>query len=184
MRRPSVAEGTNFILERTPTPLGEVVLVSDPDGALRLFYWEDPTHRWKAALTQRYGNVALIEKKNPFGHAKVLKAYFAGDIAAVDALKVAFAGTPFQLKVWNALRKIAGGTTTSYGALAKKIGKPDAVRAVGLANGSNPISIVIPCHRVVNKDGKLGGYGGGLWRKQHLLALEKHALTSRRELET
>lgn len=167
-----MAEGTTFILERTPTPLGEAVLVSDPEGTLRLFYWEDPTHRWKAALRQRYGDVALTERKNVFGHAKVLKAYFNGDIAAVDALKVAFAGTPFQLKVWNALRKIAGGTTTSYGALAKKIGNAEAVRAVGLANGQNPISLIVPCHRVIGSNGSLTGYGGGLERKRWLLEHE------------
>jgi methylated-DNA-[protein]-cysteine S-methyltransferase len=167
-----VAEEAAFILERTPTPLGEAVLVSDPEGALRLFYWEDHTHRWKAALKQRYGDVVLTEKKNAFGHAKVLKAYFDGDIAAVDALKVAFAGTPFQLKVWNALRRIAGGTTTSYGALAKKIGKPNAVRAVGLANGQNPVGLIVPCHRVIGSDGSLTGYGGGLERKRWLLEHE------------
>jgi len=167
-----VAEAQAFILERVPTPLGEAVLVSDPEGALRLFYWEDPTHRWKPALRQRYGDVTLTEKKNAFGHATVLKRYFDGDIAAVDALKVAFAGTPFQLKVWNALRRIVAGTTTSYGALAKKIGKPDAVRAVGLANGQNPISLIVPCHRVVGSNGSLTGYGGGLERKRWLLEHE------------
>ena len=167
-----MAEDAAFILERTPTPLGEAVLVSDPEGALRLFYWEDPAHRWKAALKQRYGDVVLSEKKNAFGHAKVLKAYFGGDIAAVDALKVVFAGTPFQLKVWNALRRIAGGTTTSYGALAKKIGKPNAVRAVGLANGQNPVGLIVPCHRVIGSNGSLTGYGGGLERKRWLLEHE------------
>jgi methylated-DNA-[protein]-cysteine S-methyltransferase len=158
-----------FILERTSTPLGEGIFVSDQDGALRLFYWEDPPHRWKAALRQRYGEVTLKEKKNIFGHAKALKNYFDGDIAAVDEMKVAFAGTPFQKKVWNALRKIPGGATTSYGALAKKIGKPDAVRAAGLANGQNPVSLVVPCHRVIGRNGALTGYGGGLPRKRWLL---------------
>ena len=164
-----MAEDVAFILERMPTPLGEAVLVSDPEGALRLFYWEDPTQRWKAALRQRYGDVTLAEKKNAFGHGKTLTAYFDGDIAAVDSMRVVFAGTPFQIKVWNALRGIAGGTTTSYAALAKKIGKPDAVRAVGLANGQNPISLIVPCHRVVGSNGSLTGYGGGLERKRWLL---------------
>ncbi|MEI9931921.1 MAG: methylated-DNA--[protein]-cysteine S-methyltransferase [Rhizomicrobium sp.] len=164
-----MADVREFILERTQTPLGEGVLISDLGGALRLFYWDDPTHRWKTALRQRYGEVTLKEKKNAFGHAKALKKYFDGDIAAVDEIDVAFEGTPFQKKVWNALRKISGGTTTSYGALAKKIGKPDAVRAVGLANGQNPISLIVPCHRVIGSNGSLTGYGGGLPRKRWLL---------------
>ncbi|HTT99606.1 MAG TPA: methylated-DNA--[protein]-cysteine S-methyltransferase [Rhizomicrobium sp.] len=164
-----MADAEEFIVERTATPLGEGVLISDQEGALRLFYWEDPTHRWEAALRRRYGKVMLKERKNAFGHAKALKKYFDGDIAAVDEMNVAFNGTPFQNKVWNALRKISGGTTTSYGALAKKIGKPDAVRAVGLANGQNPISLIVPCHRVIGSNGALTGYGGGLPRKRWLL---------------
>jgi len=164
-----MAEVHEFILERTQTPLGEGVLISDQDGALRLFYWDDPTHRWKPALRQRYGEVALKEKKNAFPHATALRKYFDGDIGAIDEINVAFNGTPFQNKVWNALRKIPGGTTTSYGALAKKIGKPDAVRAVGLANGQNPISLIVPCHRVIGSNGSLTGYGGGLPRKRWLL---------------
>ena len=164
-----MADAEEFLIERTPTPLGEGVLISDREGALRLFYWEDETHRWKAALRQRYGDVTLKEKKGKSDHAKALKCYFDGDIAAVDTLYVAFNGTPFQNKVWNALRKISGGTTTSYGALAKKIGKPDAVRAVGLANGQNPISLIVPCHRVIGSNGSLTGYGGGLPRKRWLL---------------
>jgi methylated-DNA-[protein]-cysteine S-methyltransferase len=111
----------------------------------------------------------LKEKKGKSDHAKALKRYFDGDIAAVDGVAVAFNGTPFQNKVWNALRKISGGTTTSYGALAKKIGKPEAVRAVGLANGQNPISLIVPCHRVIGSNGSLTGYGGGLPRKRWLL---------------
>lgn len=166
----------DFLIERVPTPLGEAVIVCDKEGALRLFYWDDPGHRWKKALLQRYGEVTLAEKKNAFGHAKTLKAYFDGDIGVLDTMAVAFNGSPFQNKVWNALRRIPGGITTSYGALARKIGKPDAVRAVGLANGQNPISLVVPCHRVIGKDGSLTGYGGGLPRKRWLLDHEaRHA---------
>jgi methylated-DNA-[protein]-cysteine S-methyltransferase len=180
-----MADTQAFILERAPTPLGEGVLVSDRQGALRLFYWEDPSHRWKAALRQRYGDVALEERKNASGHAKALKNYFDGDIAAIDGMKVVFAGTSFQLRVWNALRRIAGGTTTSYGALARKIGKPDAVRAVGLANGQNPVSLVVPCHRVIGSDGSLTGYGGGLARKRWLLEHEaRHAGAGQFQLES
>ncbi|HVU19142.1 MAG TPA: methylated-DNA--[protein]-cysteine S-methyltransferase [Rhizomicrobium sp.] len=167
-----MAETRAFILERAQTPLGEGILVSDQEGALRLFYWDDPTRRWMATLRQRYGDVTLKEKKKAFGHARALEKYFDGDIAAVDEIDVAFEGTPFQQKVWNALRKLPAGATASYGALAKKIGKPDAVRAVGLANGQNPISLIVPCHRVIGSNGSLTGYGGGLPRKRWLLEHE------------
>ena len=167
-----MADAQQFFIDRTTTPIGEGVIVSDADGAIRLFYWDDPTHRWKHALLGRYGEVTLKEKKGAFGHAKALRNYFDGEVAVLDTMPVAFAGTPFQLKVWNTLRKISGGTTTSYGALAKKIGKPDAVRAVGLANGRNPVALIVPCHRVIGSDGSLTGYGGGLPRKRWLLEHE------------
>lgn len=171
-----MAEAVQFLIDRTPTPLGEAVIVSDEHGALRLFYWDDPGHRWKAALLGRYGEVTLREKRGAFGHSKALRDYFEGDISILDAMKVTFAGTPFQKKVWNALRRIPGGTTTSYGALAKKIGEPKAVRAVGLANGQNPVGLIVPCHRVIGSDGSLTGYGGGLPRKRWLLEHEaRHA---------
>jgi methylated-DNA-[protein]-cysteine S-methyltransferase len=166
----------SFILQRVPTPLDEAVLVCDAQGVLRLMYWDDPTHRWEAALRHRYGDVALVERKGLFGHAKAFADYFDGDIAVIDRLEVAFAGTPFQLEVWNALRDIQGGTTTSYAALATTIGKPSAVRAVGHANGQNPVSLVVPCHRVVGSNGSLTGYGGSLPRKRWLLEHEaRHA---------
>jgi methylated-DNA-[protein]-cysteine S-methyltransferase len=168
--------GESFIIERLDTPLGEAMLIADGDGALRWFEWDDPAHRWEKAYRRRYPGVALVEKKNPFGHAKALRDYFDGDIFAVDRLDVAFAGTPFQLKVWNALRAIRGGETTTYAALAGRIGNPAAVRAVGLANGQNPISLVVPCHRVIGSNGTLTGYGGGLPRKSWLLDHEaRHA---------
>jgi methylated-DNA-[protein]-cysteine S-methyltransferase len=164
-----MAEAQQFFIDRTKTPIGEGVIISDADGAIRLFYWDDPAHRWKRALLGRYGDMTLKEKKGTFGHARTLRNYFDGDIAVLDTMPVALAGTPFQLKVWNALRKISGGVTTSYGALAKKIGKPDAVRAVGLANGQNPVALIVPCHRVIGSNGSLTGYGGGLPRKRWLL---------------
>jgi methylated-DNA-[protein]-cysteine S-methyltransferase len=161
-----------FFTDRLTTPIGEAVIVVDEDGALRLHYWDDPAHRWKKALLERYGEVTLTAKRDPFGHTSALRAYMDGDITAIDELAVAFVGTPFQMKVWNALRAIPGGTTTSYGALAKKIGEPKAVRAVGLANGANPIGVIVPCHRVIGSDGSLTGYGGGLPRKRWLLEHE------------
>ena len=104
-----------------------------------------------------------------------LKAYFAGELENFD-LPLSPQGTPFQQRVWGELQKIPYGDTISYGELARRIGNPKASRAVGLANGSNPISIVIPCHRVIGANGKLTGYGGGLPIKEKLLALEKRQL--------
>jgi methylated-DNA-[protein]-cysteine S-methyltransferase len=101
-----------------------------------------------------------------------LGEYFAGNRNTFD-LPLAAVGTPFQRRVWDALRKIPYGETISYGELARRVGQPTAARAVGLANGKNPISIVVPCHRVIGSSGKLIGYGGGLGRKQTLLALER-----------
>lgn len=104
-----------------------------------------------------------------------LRAYFSGELEAFD-LKLAPKGTPFQLNVWKLLCDIPYGQTISYGELARRAGNPNASRAVGLANGSNPISIVVPCHRVIGSNGKLTGYGGGLPNKEKLLALERHQL--------
>jgi methylated-DNA-[protein]-cysteine S-methyltransferase len=101
-----------------------------------------------------------------------LRRYFDGELDALDDIAVDPAGTPFQLRVWTALRDVRAGTTTSYSALARHIGTPNAVRAVGAANGANPIPIIIPCHRVIGADGRLVGYGGGLDRKRWLLAHE------------
>ena len=104
--------------------------------------------------------------------ARMLKRYFDGDVHAIDDVAVELNGTAFQKDVWNALRRIPAGTTISYATLAKRIGQRSAVRAVGAANGANPVAIVVPCHRVIGSDGSLTGYGGGLDRKRWLLALE------------
>jgi methylated-DNA-[protein]-cysteine S-methyltransferase len=101
-----------------------------------------------------------------------LKAYFDGNLKQFS-LPVEPDGTPFQKGVWHALQKVKFGATTSYGAIAQSIGNPKSVRAVGAANGSNPIAIVIPCHRIIGSNGKLTGYGGGLWRKEWLLSHEQ-----------
>lgn len=106
---------------------------------------------------------------------RMLEAYFAGDLTAIDALDVDPAGTEFQRQVWAELRRIPAGATISYKELAARIGRPSATRAVGLANGANPVAIVIPCHRVIGANGALTGYGGGLDRKRWLLAHERGA---------
>ena len=104
--------------------------------------------------------------------AAALARYFAGDIPAIDDVAVELNGTRFQKDVWNALRRIPAGSTVSYATLAARIGQRTAVRAVGAANGANPVAIVVPCHRVIGSDGTLTGYGGGLERKQWLLSHE------------
>ncbi|MEI9991327.1 MAG: methylated-DNA--[protein]-cysteine S-methyltransferase [Rhizomicrobium sp.] len=160
-----------LFLDRVETPIGELLLVADAQGALRLLEFGDKPGRWRPAFTRRFGELA--QTRDPSGLSSALARYFDGDLAAVDALATGAAGTPFQRSVWSALRKIPAGTTTSYGALAVLLGKPAATRAVGLANGANPIAIVVPCHRVVGGDGSLTGYGGGLERKRWLLDHER-----------
>jgi methylated-DNA-[protein]-cysteine S-methyltransferase len=124
---------------------------------------------------------ALVRATDPGGLSSALAAYFAGDLAAIDGLPLAEAiGTPFQRAVWGALRAIPCGETRSYGEQARAIGRPSAVRAVGLANGANPICIVVPCHRVIGSTGALVGYGGGVERKRWLLAHERSAAAGER----
>jgi methylated-DNA-[protein]-cysteine S-methyltransferase len=164
-----MAENDTYYYDRITTPIGDVVMVVDRDGAMRILYFDDDDERWRRAFERHYPDAKLAAKRNPSGHATTLRAYFDGDMEALDRIPVVFEGTPFQNKVWKALCRIPIGKTTSYGALAKKIGAPKAMRAVGLANGSNPISLVVPCHRVIGSDGSLTGYGGGLPRKKWLL---------------
>jgi methylated-DNA-[protein]-cysteine S-methyltransferase len=115
--------------------------------------------------------------KEPFAEViRQLQAYFRGELREFD-LPLAMEGTEFQLRVWNALRTIPYGETVSYAQLAERIGNPKAVRAVGLANGSNPIPIIVPCHRVIGSDGSLTGFGGGLSTKKMLLELENKQLS-------
>jgi len=123
-------------------------------------------------LERRFGPVAI--RRDPDGGApgRALRRYFEGDLEALEGVAVDTAGTPFQERVWSRLRKIPPGHTVSYAELARSIGRPSAVRAAAGANGRNPVSLVIPCHRVIASDGKLGGYGGGLERKRWLLTHE------------
>lgn len=117
-----------------------------------------------------------FETEPPREVANQFQAYFAGELYEFD-LPLSPSGTSFQLEVWQALQAIPYGQTISYAELARKIGKPRAMRAVGAANGRNPLPIVIPCHRVIGSNGSLTGYGGGLWRKQWLLEHERRIIT-------
>ncbi len=123
-------------------------------------------------LRVHYGSYTLTSAAEPCTIGRNVQAYFDGDLGVIEDIPVQTGGTVFQREVWKALRLIPSGMTTSYGALAARIGRPKASRAVGLANGSNPVSIVVPCHRVIGANAKLTGYGGGLYRKEWLIAHE------------
>ena len=171
-------------IDRLATPLGPTLLVSDPGGVLLLAHWEESARDWQGELRRSFGDAELVPASEPSPAAIALGAYFQGDLGAVARSEVSFWGSEFQTAVWRALRTIPAGGTWSYGQLAKAIGRPTASRAVGLANGANPIPIVVPCHRVIGGDGSLTGFGGGLWRKRWLLDHEaRYAGTASRQLE-
>jgi O-6-methylguanine DNA methyltransferase len=159
-------------LDVYPSPIGDILLVHDEDGVLRALDFADFEPRMRRLLTRHYGSSETESGAAPAATIQALDAYFAGDHQALDALKTATAGTAFQRRVWAALRTIPRGETLSYSALAERIGSPKAMRAVGLANGANPIAIVVPCHRVIGASGSLTGFGGGLHRKEWLLRHE------------
>jgi methylated-DNA-[protein]-cysteine S-methyltransferase len=168
----------HLLIDRIETPIGELLLVTDGAGKLRAIDWADYEERMLRLLRLHYGKNGfhLEPARNPHGLRDTINCYFAGDIEAIDEIPVQTAGTAFQRSVWSALRKIPSGAPVSYGKLAEQIDRPKAVRAVGLANGSNPIGIVVPCHRVIGANGSLTGYGGGIERKRWLLEHErKHA---------
>lgn len=164
-----------LLIDRIDTPIGELLLAADEAGNLRAVDWADYESRMLRLLRLHYGKDGfhLEPTDDPHGLAKPLNRYFAGDIEAIRDISVQTAGTPFQRSVWNELRKIPSGAVISYGKLAERIARPTAVRAVGLANGANPIGIVVPCHRVLGSNGSLTGYGGGLERKRWLLEHER-----------
>ena len=162
-----------FTLDRIETPIGTMLVVTDDQARLRALDWEDHEARMHRLLRLHYGEGFVLEEaRAPELIRAALVAYFRGDLSAIEALPVATAGTPFQREVWAALRAIPAGETLSYCALAKKIARPAAVRAVGHANGANPIGVVVPCHRVIGADASLTGYAGGVERKRWLLTHE------------
>ena len=167
-----------FQLARIDTPIGAMLAAIDDQDRLRLLDWDDHRERMERLLRRHYRGQAVL-KPGGQDHRLVqrLGDYFAGDIAAIAGIPTACAGTPFQRAVWAALRQIPAGSTWSYADLARHIGRPTAVRAVGLANGANPIGIVVPCHRVIGADGSLNGYAGGVARKRWLLEHEGAAQT-------
>ena len=165
----------DLLLDAFHSPLGPVALASDGRALVALDFCS--ADRMGARLCARFGDgVAIREVADPLGLSARVRAYFAGDLGALAALPVDGGGTAFQQRVWAALREIPAGETRSYSALAARLGMPRASRAVGFANGRNPIAIAVPCHRVVGADGSLGGYAGGIERKRWLLAHERAAL--------
>ena len=162
-------------IDRVASPIGTMLLACDDQGRLRALDFADFEPRMEVLLRRHNGAAGFtLTAGHAPGHiTDCLAAFFKGEIAAVDAIPVHTGGSDFQRRVWAALRDIPAGTTTTYGNLASSIGRAGASRAVGLANGSNPIAIVVPCHRVIGADGSLTGYGGGLERKRWLLAHEQ-----------
>lgn len=158
-----------LLIDEIPSPIGRIALAAR---AGRLCALEFGRARLLRELAARFPGVPRRRTRNPFGVSAKLRAYLAGDLKALDRIPVETGGTPFQQRVWRALRRIPAGRTRSYGALARALGVGAAARAVGAANGRNPISVVVPCHRLIGADAALTGYGGGLWRKRWLLRHE------------
>jgi methylated-DNA-[protein]-cysteine S-methyltransferase len=161
-------------LEKIASPVGVLTLVTMGD-IVRALSFPESAAQVLELLRRRSPGLRFEEPAQETSSSVRLRAYFKGEINALDDLRVQADGTPFQREVWAALREIAPGTTTTYGELARRLNRPGASRAVGLANGDNPIAIVVPCHRVVGAGGALTGYGGGLERKRWLLGHEAAA---------
>lgn len=161
------------------SPIGDVLLVTDREGRLRALDFDDYEARMLHLLRTQNLGVGLESGQAPEEVRQSIRAYFDGDLNALSSVRWMTGGTNFQRQVWQALAQIPVGATLSYAEVASSIGRPSATRAVGMANGSNPIAIVVPCHRVIGRDGTLTGYGGGLARKQWLL---RHEGWSREEV--
>ena len=170
-----------LFLDRMASPIGVLRLIWSHAAervVLRVLdlHDDDDRHRDESLhhdLERHFGPCRLVPAATPPEIRGPLEAYFAGEVTSIDGIPVDAGGTPFQRQVWTALRQIPAGSTTTYGQLAARIGRPSACRAVGLANGSNPVAIVVPCHRVIGANGTLTGYGGGLARKRWLLDHER-----------
>jgi methylated-DNA-[protein]-cysteine S-methyltransferase len=162
-------------VDRVASPLGTILLVCDAEGHVRALDFDEYEARLRRLLRLHYGEngYTLAAGRAPAAITAALGAFFAGDVDAIASVPVSTGGTDFQRRVWAALRRIPAGTTRTYGELATGIGNPSACRAVGFANGSNPVGIVVPCHRVIGADGTLTGYAGGIERKRWLLAHER-----------
>ncbi len=157
------------------SPLGPLRFARDDAGRLVALAFAEMWPSLERTLARRLARPTLRAASGPGELGARLADYFAGDLASLDAIGIELVGTTFQRRVWSALREIPAGRTISYAALARALGAPTAVRAVGAANGANPIWLVVPCHRAIGSDGRLVGYAGGIERKRWLLAHESRA---------
>lgn len=169
-----MSEKLRLLVDRLNTPIGEMLIVADGQGSLRAVDWTDYETRMHNLLRLHYGKngFGLEVCSNPGGLTYAIRRYFDGELSVIDTLPVQTGGTTFQRSVWRALRTIPCGTTVHYSRLAALVGRPKGIRAVGSANGANPVGVVVPCHRVIGADGSLTGYGGGIERKRWLLEHE------------
>ena len=159
-------------LDRIDTPVGQVLLVTDNDGAVRALDFHDFEPRMMRLLARHCGGFDLVEGRAPAEVRDSVLTYFSGDAGALTDVKTRTAGTPFQRAIWSTLRAIPPGQTRTYAQIAQAAGSPRAIRATGMANGQNPIALIVPCHRVIGANGTLTGYAGGIERKRWLLAHE------------
>jgi methylated-DNA-[protein]-cysteine S-methyltransferase len=161
-----------FHVTSVESPVARIALALEGD-TLRALRFDGMQSTVASLLARQFGaDAVIVESDDAHPAVDALRAYFAGDLGALDAIAVDPAGTPFQQRVWRELRRIPVGQTASYAQIASRIGAPTAFRAVARANATNPIGVVIPCHRVIGADGALRGYGGGVDRKRWLLAHE------------
>lgn len=152
------------------SPVGPLAIAGRAGCVCAVWFGDEADAR--RLVSRWYPDEPFIDRPDPAGAVAALRSYFAGDLSALDALPIELHGTRFQQRVWQQLRAVRAGTTASYRDVARAIGAPSAVRAVGAANGANPIPIIVPCHRIIGSNGSLTGYGGGLDRKRWLLAHE------------
>ena len=181
---PDLATWRRRLRARPETHMVELTVIDSPVGSLTIAshnervctVWFGHEDKARQLVSQWYPDEHVTSGRDPGGAVAALSSYFAGDLDALDDLQVELHGTAFQRRVWQQLRNVRAGTTASYQDIARAIGATSAVRAVGAANGANPVPIIVPCHRVIGSNGSLTGYGGGLDRKRWLLAHEGQRL--------
>ncbi len=174
-----MASSPPVFVDRLPSPLG-TLLLAHGGGQLCALDFQEYDSRFRQHLARRFGHIPMEQRRLPDAINHALQDYLAGDARALKHIPVHASGTRFQQQVWQALRDIPPGKTWSYADLARAIGQPTAIRAVGMANARNPVAIVVPCHRVIGSDGSLTGYAGGMERKRWLLQHEGAPFNARR----
>lgn len=157
-----------ILLGQLDSPIGPLS-IAERGGRVCLLHFGGDGPEVRAMLARWYPSQPVQTSPGPGASRDALLAYFSGQVDALDGIPVAMNGTPFQKRVWEALRSVRAGTTATYSQIAQAVGAPAAVRAVGAANGANPVALIVPCHRIIGANGSLTGYGGGLDRKRWLL---------------